>query len=87
MGIPYPEMQEMEIFSSMEWDSWATQGRLLKMPQLSDFLNNSFRALSPCSEAPGELVKKNYMIYYFIYDYSEDKQRYPVPAPECKINV
>lgn len=97
LGVPYPEKQAMGIFSSL-WngDSWATQGGLVKIDwsyapfvaayrdfQTSQTAASSMEPLTPAQKSKLEWVKKNYMIY----DYCADKQRYPVPPPDCQINV
>ncbi|XP_057828320.1 xyloglucan endotransglucosylase/hydrolase 2 [Cryptomeria japonica] len=99
VGVPYPESQAMGVYSSL-WngDSWATQGGLVKIdwshaPFVAAYRNfqahNSFNEryqtdmLSPAEKKKLWWVKKNYMIY----DYCNDKQRYPVPPPECTINL
>lgn len=97
LGVPYPEKQAMGIFSSI-WngDSWATQGGLVKIDwsyapfvaayrnfQTSQRAASSMEPLTPAQKSKLDWVKKNYLIY----DYCGDKQRYPVPPPECQINV
>lgn len=103
LGVPYPERQAMGVFSSIwNGDSWATQGGLVKIdwshaPFVAAYRNfQSYEAVASSMEGsdesepltPGQKnkldwVKRNYMIY----DYCEDKQRYPVPPPECFINL
>lgn len=103
LGVPYPERQAMGVFSSIwNGDSWATQGGLVKIdwshaPFVAAYCNfQSYEAVASSMEGsdesepltPGQKnkldwVKRNYMIY----DYCEDKQRYPVPPPECFINL
>lgn len=103
LGVPYPERQAMGVFSSIwNGDSWATQGGLVKIdwshaPFVAAYRNfQRYQAVASSMEGsdesepltPGQKnkldwVKRNYMIY----DYCEDKQRYPVPPPDCFITL
>ena len=96
-GVPYPDRKAMGVYSSL-WngDSWATQGGLVKIdwthaPFVASYRNFSVQSMA---ESMGEevrgvsseqwkklqWVKKNFIIY----NYCNDKQRYPLPPPECR---
>ncbi|KAH9304748.1 hypothetical protein KI387_009152, partial [Taxus chinensis] len=96
-GVAYPDSQAMGVYSSL-WngDSWATRGGLVKIdwshaPFVAAYRNFNVQSASSgvkqingiSSEQRNKLqwVKKNFMIY----DYCIDKQRYPLPPPECNM--
>ncbi|XP_057828285.2 xyloglucan endotransglucosylase protein 2 [Cryptomeria japonica] len=99
-GVAYPDKQAMGVFSSL-WngDSWATQGGLVKIewshaPFVASYRNFNAQSMAASlgegtngvsSEQWKKLqwVKENFMIY----NYCNDKQRYPLPPPECTTDV
>ncbi|KAK4749452.1 hypothetical protein SAY87_026901 [Trapa incisa] len=98
-GVPYPKAQPMGIYSTLwEADDWATRGGLEKIdwtkapfyayykdfdiegcPVPGPSSCPSYSQLSPAQARLYRWVRTNHMIY----DYCQDRRRYPVPPPEC----
>ncbi|GLJ27342.1 hypothetical protein SUGI_0536620 [Cryptomeria japonica] len=99
-GVAYPEKQAMGVYSSL-WngDNWATQGGLVKIDwshapfvatyrnfsvqSMAESMGEDVRAVSSEQWKKLQWVKKNFMIY----NYCNDKQRYPLPPPECSMDM
>ncbi|CAM0902937.1 unnamed protein product [Alopecurus aequalis] len=95
-GVAYPSTQQMRLHGSM-WDAdWATQGGAVHVnwtvaPFVAQYRNFVATALSPGGygqemDGRGRQEMKRKRDQYMIYNYCEDKNRFPTAPPQCSMS-
>ncbi|CAI8609405.1 unnamed protein product [Vicia faba] len=80
-GIPYPKMQAMGVFTTLwEADNWATRGPSTCGNNPRNWWEGAeYETLNAIEARRYRWVRMNHIIY----DYCQDKSRYPITPHEC----